>query len=71
MAKAIKRFILNLSFRDNSDCLGERKLVFAHEDGLRALYLEPVFRGDLVNRLHKEFSHLGYLGLIGILRPRA
>jgi hypothetical protein len=71
VAKAIKRFVPNLSFRDDSDCPGERKLVFAHEDGLRAPYLEPVFRGDLVNRLHKEFGHLGYPGLMGVLRPRA
>jgi hypothetical protein len=71
VAAAVKRFAPKLSLREDEGCLGDQKLIFAHEDGLRAPYLEPIFRGDLLNRLYKEFSHLGYPGLIDVLRPRA
>jgi hypothetical protein len=71
VAAAVKRFAPKLSLRDDEGSPGDQKLIFAHEDGLYAPYLEPIFRGDLLNRLHKEFGHLGYPGLMGVLRPRA
>jgi hypothetical protein len=68
---AVKRFAPKLSLREDEGYLGDQKLIFAHEDRLRAPYIEPIFRRDLLNRLYKEFSYLGYPGLIGMLRPRA
>jgi transposase InsO family protein len=68
-ARAVARFAPNLSLSDSKDA-GGRVLVFAHEDRLRVPYIESPYRGDLLHRVHKEFGHLGYPGLNGVVKPR-
>jgi transposase InsO family protein len=72
LLKAVRKYASKLSLRAHPDeNERERQLVFTYEDGIHAPYLEPVFRGDLVNRMHSEFGHLGWPGLNGVVRPRA
>ena len=72
VAKAVEKYAAKLSLHDPIDeSATGRQLVFTYDDGLTAPYLEPVFRRDLVNRMHEEFGHLGWPGLNGVMRPRA
>ena len=76
LARAVEKFAPNLEYRDmklpmKSTSVAHRQLVFAYEDGVCAPYLEPLFRRELLLRLHEEFGHLGYPGLNGAVRPRA
>jgi hypothetical protein len=72
IAKAVQKYVARLSFRNYPDeRVTDRQLIFTYDNGLVAPYLEPAFRGDLVNRIHSEFGHLGWPGLNGVIRPRA
>jgi transposase InsO family protein len=39
------------------------------EDG-RAPYVPQIFRADFLDRMHTEYGHLGYPGLLGVVGPR-
>ena len=76
LANAVRKYAPKLSWQElkvpmRATNAVNRQLFFTHDDGVRAPYLEPVMRGDLLQRLHKEFGHLGYPGLNGVVRPRA
>ena len=42
-------------------------LIQVYKDGCKAPYLEPKFQLNLVHQYHKEFGHLGHLGLQGVI----
>ncbi|OQD79113.1 hypothetical protein PENSOL_c337G01743, partial [Penicillium solitum] len=74
-ARVVKKFITNLSFRDvpidrNAPAEVNRQLIYTHVNGEVSPYLETPFRTDLVLNSHREFGHLGFPGLCGIVRPR-
>lgn len=47
------------------------ELFYTYDNGVSAMYQDDYSRVGLVRRLHDEFGHLGYPGLLGVLRPRA
>lgn len=47
------------------------RLTYLHGDGSSAPYLEPPFRKDFLERMHREYGHLGHPGLRGVLCTRA
>jgi hypothetical protein len=48
----------------------EEQLVRVYDDA-EAPFLEVPFRKDLVRKMHREFGHLGFPGLMGTIRSRA
>jgi transposase InsO family protein len=48
-----------------------QELFYTYDDDVSAMYHDEHSRVGLVRRLHEEFGHLGYPGLLGVLRPRA
>ena len=58
-------------YEDEAGQSSEQQLVRVGTDGGVAPFLELPFRHDLVQRLHEEHGHLGYPGLLGVIRPRA
>ena len=76
IAKSVEKFAPNLRYCDivlpiRAISAAHRQLIFTYGDRVYALYLEPPFRRELLLYLYKEFGHLGYLGLNGVIRPHA
>jgi transposase InsO family protein len=46
------------------------KLVRILDNGQYAPYIEPLYRADLIERMHNEYGHLGNPGLLGVLEQR-
>jgi hypothetical protein len=40
-------------------------------DDTTSPYLQPSFRADFVQRMHRDFGHLGFPGLMGVIKYRA
>jgi Integrase zinc binding domain len=40
-------------------------------DGVTAPYLEWLFRGDFIQRMHNEYGHLSYKGMTDLIERRA
>ena len=61
LARAVKKWAPHLHMQLREEPIGDddRQLVFTHEDRLCAPYLEPIFRRELLKRVHNEFGYLG------------
>jgi transposase InsO family protein len=46
------------------------RLVFRHHNGVTAPYMEPNFRLEFLQRMHREYGHLGHPGLQGVIAGR-
>lgn len=68
--KAVEHYAQSLSL-EGETTEGNERLIFTSEDGMKSPYMADPFRTDLTARLHKEFGHLGWPGLGGVIKPRA
>jgi hypothetical protein len=55
---------------DSTHRESEEQLIRVYDDA-EVPFLEVPFREDLVRRMHREFGHLGFPGLMGTIRTRA
>ena len=75
LRRQVEKFSGRLSLRKEplpmrATTVQEERLVYTYEDGVNAPYLEPPFRADFIRQAYKEFGHLRYPSLNGVLRGR-